>query len=448
MILNKVKGCFMTTILKKETRQRPLSQNIYQKLCEVIPGGVNSPVRAGIAMGQTPLVADFAFEDQVVDADGNYFIDYCGSWGALIHGSAHPKILAAAKSRMEKGTTFGMTTAIEEQIARKIIGLIPSIEKIRFVSTGTEATMSAIRLARGFTKREVIIKFSGNYHGHADFFLVKAGSGVAGLHASSSAGIPEEFVKHTVCLPFNDVESVLAVFNDPLYKDKIAAVILEPIAGNMGVVPASVEFMKALEIETKKHGALLIFDEVMTGFRVALGGAQSIYQVMPDLTCYAKIIGGGFPAAAFGGRKEIMDYLAPLGSVYQAGTLSGNPVAMEAGLKSLELLEAPGFYDELLRKTNIITESVSAYLKEHNIEACIQQAGSMFTLFFGKREVHNAEEAMSLDKERFKSFFKYMFEHGVYIPPLQMEAWFVSAAHTDAHLEKTRDLILNFLCEM
>lgn len=424
---------------------RPQSIAAYEKLCEVIPGGVNSPVRACPGMDQAPLVADYAYEDMVVDVDGNHFIDYCGSWGALIHGAAHPEILECAKKRMEKGTTFGITTAIEESMARKIVDLVPSIEKIRFVSTGTEATMSAIRLARGFTGKELIIKFAGNYHGHADFFLVKAGSGVSNLNASTSAGIPSDLIKQTICLPYNDIEACLNVFNDINLQNKIAAVILEPIAGNMGLVPASSEFIAMLVKETKKHGALLIFDEVMTGFRVALKGAQELYGVTPDLTCFAKIIGGGFPAAAFGGRKDIMDCLAPLGSVYQAGTLSGNPVAMEAGLKSLTLLEAQGFYEELERKTNVITEPVNKYLTDHDINACIQQAGSMFTLFFGSKRVVDMDGALNCDKEQFKSFFKFMFANGVYIPPLQMEAWFVSNAHTDEHLEKTRDLILQFL---
>ncbi len=421
------------------------SVETYKGLCEVIPGGVNSPVRACCGENKTPLVADYAFEDQVVDVDGNAYIDYCGSWGALIHGAAHPEILACAKARMDKGTTFGITTPIEEKMARKIVDLIPSVEKIRFVSTGTEATMSAVRLARGFTGRQLIIKFSGNYHGHADFFLVKAGSGVSILNASTSAGIPDDLVKQTICLPYNDVEACLEVFNNLEIQNQIAAVILEPIAGNMGLVPASNEFIKMLRDETKKHGALLIFDEVMTGFRVALKGAQSLYQVLPDLTCFAKIIGGGFPAAAFGGRKEIMDCLSPLGSVYQAGTLSGNPVAMEAGLKSLTLLEEPGFYEELERKTNIITEPVRQFIKENDTPACIQQSGSMFTLFFGLKEVTNMETAMKSDQALFKRFFSFMFANGVYIPPLQMEAWFVSNAHTDSHLEKTRNLILEFL---
>jgi glutamate-1-semialdehyde 2,1-aminomutase len=423
---------------------RTNSIEIYKKLCEVIPGGVNSPVRACCGNEQTPLVADYAFKDQVVDVDGNAYIDYCGSWGVLIHGAAHPEILAAATSRMYKGTTFGMTTPIEEELARKIIDLIPSVEKIRFVSTGTEATMSAVRLARGFTGKQLIIKFAGNYHGHADFFLVKAGSGVSELHSSTSAGIPDDLVKHTICVNYNDIEACLQVFNNPEYHNRIAAVILEPIAGNMGLVPATYEFIKMLRSETKKHGALLIFDEVMTGFRVALKGAQSLYNVKPDLTCFAKIIGGGFPAAAFGGQREIMDCLAPLGSVYQAGTLSGNPVAMEAGLKCLNMLDVPGFYEELMRKTNMITEPVRKFLADNNIQACIQQSGSMFTLFFGLKKVTDMDSAKRADQNEFKRFFSFMFANGVYIPPLQMEAWFVSNAHTEEHLEKTRDLILQF----
>ncbi len=427
---------------------RMKSRATYQKLCEVIPGGVNSPVRATAGLEEFPIVADHAYEDQIIDIDGNAYIDYCGSWGALIHGAAHPEILNAAKFRMEKGTTFGMTTPIEEKMARKIVDLIPSIEKIRFVSTGTEATMSAVRLARGFTGKNLIVKFSGNYHGHADFFLVKAGSGVSSLNASSSAGIPDDIVKQTICLPYNDVQACLEIFNHLKYQNQIAAVILEPIAGNMGLVPASHEFIQMLAKETKRIGALLIFDEVMTGFRVALGGAQSLYGIIPDLTCFAKIIGGGFPAAAFGGRADIMNCLAPLGSVYQAGTLSGNPVAMEAGLKALELLEKPNVYEELERKTNVITKSVSEYIKTHDLNACIQQAGSMFTLFFGLKKVDNVEEASKLNALQYKQFFSFMFSNGVYVPPLQMEAWFVSTAHKQANLEKTRDLILQFLATM
>ena len=427
-------------------RLRPKSLEIYERLCEVIPGGVNSPVRSCKNMNQPPLVAERAVEDLIYDPDGHSYIDYCGSWGALIHGHSHPQIIEAAQNRMALGSSFGITTQIEEELARHVVTLIESIDKIRFVSSGTEATMSAIRLARGFTKRDLIIKFAGNYHGHADFFLVQAGSGVAGfLPQSSSAGIPEDIVKNTICLPYNDVEACRQVLRDPKNKGRIAAVILEPIAGNMGVVPATQEFIDMLRKETVDAGALLIFDEVMTGFRVGLKGAQGLYGVMPDLTTFGKIIGGGFPAAAFGGRRDIMDCLSPLGHVYQAGTLSGNPVAMEAGLQSLKMLNQKGFYEELSRKTNVLTKPIQDYLNKTQKNACIQQVGSMFTLFFGLKRVNNFEDTKRLDNETFARFFRFLFSKGVYIPPLHVEAWFASTAHTDAHLIKTRDLIIEFL---
>ena len=332
---------------------RPESKLIFENLCQFIPGGVNSPVRSCKGMGQLPLVADHGYEDLLVDADGKSYIDFCGSWGALIHGHAHPSILEGIGKRLKKGTSFGVTTAIEGELAEEVIRLVSSIEKIRFVSSGTEATMSAVRLARGFTGKEWIVKFSGNYHGHADFFLVQAGSGLLEHTSSaSSAGIPEGAVKHTISLPYNDRESCKKLFEHPSFRNRIAAVIVEPIAGNMGVVPAEPAFLHYLREETERSGALLIFDEVMTGFRVHLKGAQEVYGIKPDLTCFGKIVGGGMPAAAFGGRKKIMDCLAPLGPVYQAGTLSGNPIAMEAGLQSLRLLQKEGFYEELQRKTN------------------------------------------------------------------------------------------------
>lgn len=425
---------------------RPKSLEIYRRLCEVIPGGVNSPVRSCQNMHQPPLVAERAWQDLLYDADGHAYIDYCGSWGALIHGHAHPQIIEAAQKRMALGSTFGITTSIEEELARYVITLMESIDKIRFVSSGTEATMSAIRLARGYTQRELIIKFAGNYHGHADFFLVQAGSGVAGfLPQASSQGIPPEIVRHTICLPYNNIEGCRQVMRDPKNRERIAAVILEPIAGNMGVVPATQEFIHMLRQETSATGALLIFDEVMTGFRVGLKGAQGLYGVRPDLTTFGKIIGGGFPAAAFGGRRDIMDCLAPLGSVYQAGTLSGNPVAMEAGLQALKLLNQEGFYEELLRKTNLITQPIQEYLLSTDKQACIQQVGSMFTLFFGSKKVTHFGDTKQLDNEMFARFFRYLFANGIYIPPLHIEAWFISQAHREENLIKTRDLILEFL---
>lgn len=424
-------------------RARVKSQELFNRLCQVIPGGVNSPVRACTEMGQVPLVIERAQEDQLFDVDGHAYIDYCGSWGALIHGHAHPAILTAVQARMSKGTSFGITTEIEEQLAREMINLVKSVEKIRFVSSGTEATMSAIRLARGFTKRDLIIKFSGNYHGHADFFLVQAGSGVIGLSpTSSSAGIPDESVKHTLCLPYNDQEACHQVLQQQGHR--IAAVILEPIAGNMGVVPADIAFIHFLREETKRVGALLIFDEIITGFRVGLQGAQAYYGVKPDLTCFGKIIGGGFPAAAFGGRQEIMDVLAPLGSVYQAGTLSGNPVAMEAGLQALRLLQVPHFYENLAQQTAFLLKPLQDQIEQKDLPVCIQQAGSMFTIFFGPKKVKNLEEARTIDGHTFARFFRYLFERGIYIPPSAHEAWFISSVHKKENLIYTREVVKEF----
>jgi glutamate-1-semialdehyde 2,1-aminomutase len=429
-------------------KKRPESEKIYHQMCQVIPGGVNSPVRACKSIGQMPLVADRAYRDIIIDADGHAYIDYCGSWGALIHGHAHPAILDAVRKRLEKGTSFGITTALEGELAQEVVNRIDSIEKIRFVSSGTEATMTVARLARGFTRREIIVKFSGNYHGHADFFLVQAGSGVLEVSSlASSDGIPEEIVKHTMSLPYNDIEACQEFFSHPDFRQRIAAVILEPIAGNMGVIPADLAFIQFLRKETEKMGSLLIFDEVMTGFRVDPKGAQKLYSVKPDLTCFGKIIGGGFPAAAFGGRKDIMDCLAPIGSVYQAGTLSGNPIAMEAGLQSLRLLQRPGFYEELQRKTERLLEPIKRRIQEKKWNACIQQASSMFTLFFGRRQVRNLQEALKVDGELYARLFRTLFNQGIYIPPSAHEAWFVSDVHEDQHLDKTREAILVFMEE-
>lgn len=416
------------------------SEETYDKLCQVIPGGVNSPVRSFSGFAMTPLVVERGDKDCIYDVDGNRFIDYCGSWGALIHGHVHPKIISAVQERMAKGTSFGITTATEERVAAKIVDLIETVDKLRFVCSGTEATMTAVRLARGYTGRQIVVKFNGNFHGHADFFLVAAGSGVTNLSASSSKGIPDEVVKHVASLPYNDVETT----RNFIRKNEIAAVILEPVAGNMGVVPATQEFIDMLRNETVRQGALLIFDEVITGFRVGLKGAQCMYNVKPDLTCFGKVAGGGFPAAALGGRKEIMDYLAPLGPVYQGGTLAGNPLAMEAGYQALLLCEEKGFYEDLQKKTDIITKPVEKLIREKNINACLQQVGSMFTIFFGIREVRNQGDAKKTDAAEFIDFFKYLYQNGVYIPPSQYEAWFVSSAHEKKHLESTRDLILDY----
>ncbi len=417
------------------------AQEINEKLNTVIPGGVNSPVRSFKGLGQKPMVVESGKGDEIVDVEGNRFIDYCMSWGALIHGHAHPQILDTVYARMQKGTSFGITTAIEETLASKVVSMVDSVDKVRFVSSGTEATMSAVRLARGFTGRKIVVKFTGNYHGHADFFLVKAGSGVTSLSESSSAGIPDEVVQHVVSLTYNDIDETRSY----LQQNEVACVILEPVAGNMGVVPAKPEFLQMLREETKKQGALLIFDEVINGFRLGKQGAQGLYGTTPDLTCFGKVIGGGFPVAAFGGRADIMDYLAPQGPVYQAGTLSGNPLAMEAGYQALSMLEEPGFFEELERKASVITKPVSDFIREKGLNACIQQQGSSFTLFFGRQSVQNQKDTQDLDLDRFAEFFRFMYANGVYIPPSQHEAWFISSQHTDAHLEKTRDLILEFL---
>ena len=424
------------------------NNSIYRDLCDVLPGGVNSPIRACKGLGQEPMVAERGDKDCIYDVEGKKFIDYCCSWGPLIHGHAHPLVLKAAIEKIYQGTSFGITTEIEGQLAKKIISLMPNIEKMRFVSSGTEACMSVARLARAFTRRNTIVKFSGHYHGHADLFLIQAGSGVVGTTAmSTSAGIPEEVIKHTVCLPFNDFDTVQRFFSDPQRVADVAAVIVEPVACNMGVVAARAGFLELLRSETQKCGALLIFDEVITGFRLGLQGAQGLYGIVPDLTCLGKIIGGGFPAAAFGGRAEIMNLLAPLGPVYQAGTLSGNPVAMAAGLKTIDLLEEDdGFYFELERKANLITQPVREWIENHGYPASIQQVGSLFTIFFGMREVNSMEEAKKgLDTEAFAHFYRYMYKQGVYVPPWQYEAWFISSAHTDEHLEMTATIILEYL---
>jgi len=427
---------------------RPKSKEIYDKMCQVIPGGVNSPVRAFYSMGMAPMVIDRGNKDMIYDADGHSYIDFCGSWGSLIHGHAHPSINEGIQSRLSKGLSFGITTAVEGELAAEIVKLIDSVEKIRFVSSGTEATMSAARLARGFTKKDYIIKFTGNYHGHADFFLVQAGSSLIEMCPSaSSSGIPAEIVKYTISLPYNDIEACKAVFNHPAYADRIAAVILEPVAGNMGVVPATDEFIKFLSDETKKHGALLIFDEVITGFRVGLKGAQGIYKVKPDLTCFGKIIGGGLPVAAFGGRSDVMDCLAPLGAVFQAGTLSGNPIAMEAGLQSIKLVQKTGFYEDLQRKTDSFVQPIKDNIKQKKWNACIQQVGSMFTLFFGSKKVNNLEDAVAGDTRLYAQLFRALFNQGIYIPPSAHETWFISSVHEEKNLVKSRDAILTFMDE-
>ncbi|MCB1113652.1 MAG: glutamate-1-semialdehyde 2,1-aminomutase [Chlamydiia bacterium] len=426
------------------TDQRLKSESVFEALCHYIPGGVSSPVRSFKGLLDTPLVAVRGEGGKVYDVDDNGYIDFCMSWGALIHGHAKPEIAKAAADQAYQGSSFGLTTPYELRLAEKIHELVPSCEKVRFVSSGTEATMSAMRLARGYTGRDLIVKFSGNYHGHADLLLVKAGSGVRDINKeATSKGVPQQAIQTTVSLEFNDTEGFNQFMNEKGFQ--VAAVIVEPIAGNMGTVPGSQEFINALRSKTLESGSVLIFDEVMTGFRVAKGGAQSLYNITPDLTCFSKIVGGGFPVGAFAGKKAIMDCLAPLGEVYQAGTLSGNPVAMAAGLKALELLDESGFYEALNHKTDIIVKPVEKRIKEKGVNVTLNRVGSMFTLFFGVKEVKSLSDVDKMDAGTFKKFFSYLFERGVLAPPSPHEAWFVSAAHKEKELEKTRDIVLEFL---
>ncbi len=423
---------------------RPHTQRTHARLCSVLPGGVNSPVRSCQSVKQMPMIVERGNGDLIVDIDDHSYIDFCGSWGALIHGHAHPTILKAVYERMQKGTSFGISTKLEAEFAEEIIKLVPSMQTLRVVCSGTEATMTAIRLARGYTGRHLIIKFAGNYHGHADFLLVEAGSGVLENELqASSGGIPSDIIKHTICLPYNDIAACRHFFDK--HGDDIAAVIVEPVAGNMGVVPGDKIFLNALRQLTTQVGALLIFDEVITGFRVALGGAQALYGIKPDLTCLGKIVGGGFPIAAFGGGRHIMQHLAPLGSVYQAGTLAGNPLGVEAGLQCLRLLQRVGFYENLEKKVTKFLQPLEEYIAKEQGNLCIQRVGSMFTIFFGIKAVRNLQDTLKVDREHFAKFFRFLFERGVYIPPSPYEAWFISDAHTEANLQKTQALIMQFL---
>lgn len=420
---------------------RSLTQRQFAKACDLIPGGVCSPIRAFLELSMLPLIVKKGEEDKVFDIDSHAYIDYCMSWGSLILGHAHPKVVKAVCDQMALGSSFGITTLLEQELAEKIRHHMPSLEKIRFVSSGTEATMSALRLARGYTGKSCFIKFNGNYHGHADPFLVQAGSGVSFLPTASSLGIPEEVIADTLSLPYNDIEAVKKAF---LERKDIAAVIVEPIAANMGLVAASQEFLKTLREETLKAGALLIFDEVITGFRIGLGGVQGKVGIKPDLTCLGKIIGGGLPAAAFGGKKEVMDLLAPIGGVYQAGTLSGNPLALSAGLATLSELEKPSFYKDLEEKTTNFLAPLKDFANSHPNKIYIAQEESLFTLFFGPGKVTCQEDLKHLNPELFQKFYHHMIEQGIYFSPSQREACFLSSAHSLESLEKTKKAVLNF----
>lgn len=407
------------------------SQQLFDRAKLSIPGGVNSPVRAYRGVGGTPPFIERGEGSHIFDADGNEYIDYVGSWGPLILGHRHPAVLDALNLAMLRGTSFGAPTEPEIELAETVREMFPSIEMVRLVNSGTEATMSALRVARGFTNRDLTVKFDGCYHGHVDSLLVKAGSGVATLGLPDSPGVPKGFSDTTLTVPYNDVDALEETFRT--YKDKIAAVIVEPVCGNMGCIPPNGGFLEALRRITAENDSLLIFDEVMTGFRVAPGGAQQLYDIKPDLTTLGKVIGGGLPIAAYGGRRDIMTYVAPSGPIYQAGTLSGNPLAVSAGLAVIRHLQAhPEIYDRLNRSTGALAACAPA-------DISVNRVGSMMTWFFTDRPVTNAESARTSDTKRFGKFFHAMLERGIYLPPSQYEALFVSSAHTDADIARTVD---------
>ena len=411
------------------------SQKLFQRAQLIIPGGVNSPVRAFKSVGGTPLFFQRGKGALAWDADGNSYIDYVGSWGPLIVGHAHPEVVKAVEQAASKGLSFGAPTEAEVEMAELICKLVPSIDQVRLVSSGTEATMSAIRLARGFTGRSKIVKFEGCYHGHADSLLVKAGSGALTFGQPSSAGVPPETAAHTLVLDYNNEIALEKAFERE--GSEIAAVIVEPVAGNMNLVVPRPSFLELLRKLCTKYGTVLVFDEVMTGFRVALGGAQGLYGIKPDLTTLGKVIGGGMPVGAFGGRRDIMQCIAPLGPVYQAGTLSGNPVAVAAGLATLKLIQAPGFYNRLSATTRQLCEGLTAAAREHGIAFSTQNVGGMFGLYFRETPPTTYAEVMQCDKEAFNRFFHTMLAEGVYLAPSAFEAGFVSAAHGPAEIDRT-----------
>ncbi|MGQ9647899.1 MAG: glutamate-1-semialdehyde 2,1-aminomutase [Thermodesulfobacteriota bacterium] len=415
--------------------RRKKSIAIYQRALEMIPGGVDSPVRAFKAIGITPTFVDRAKGSKIWDVDGNEYIDYVGSWGPMILGHAHPAVVAALKKAIPKGTSYGAPTLLEVELAAHLKKAFPSMELVRMVSSGTEAVMSAIRLARGFTGRDKILKFEGCYHGHGDSLLVKAGSGAITFGIPDSLGVPEDLAKHTLTASYNDLEGVKSLVRQ--YPRQIACIIAEPIAGNMGVVLPEKEFLEGLRKICNGEGILLLFDEVISGFRVAYGGAQELYQIRADLTCLGKIIGGGLPVGAYGGKREIMEKIAPLGGVYQAGTLSGNPLAMTAGKVTLELLRSKKVYHDLQKKTDYLTEAILERAEENGIPVTINHAAGMFTLFFTAGPVKDYRSAKTSDTKRFAQFFIEMMEQEIYLPPSQFEAWFLSVAHTQKDLDRT-----------
>ncbi len=414
---------------------RVISEKLFQKAKKCIPGGVNSPVRAGQAVGIDPPFISKANGCVIWDVDGNEYVDYVCSWGPMILGHAHPEIVNALEERVKLGTSYGAPTELEVEMADIIVEMVPSIEMVRMVNSGTEATMSAIRLARGYTGREKIIKFDGCYHGHADSLLVSAGSGLATLGIPGSPGVPQDLARHTISLPFNSLASVVQAFGK--FGPEIAAVIVEPIPGNMGVINPDQAFLKGLRELTNEYGALLIFDEVISGFRVAIGGAQELYDIMPDLTCLGKIIGGGLPVGAYGGKKEIMTRMAPQGDVYQAGTLSGNPLAMAAGLATLKILKEKSPYDELDKLGDMLFSGLKRVAEAAGVNVVSNRVGSMGSLFFTAEPVTDFETAKTSDENLFKRYFRSMLDQGIYLAPSPYEAAFLSTAHSEETVRKT-----------
>ncbi|MCE9776477.1 glutamate-1-semialdehyde 2,1-aminomutase [Shewanella algae] len=423
------------------------SEDLFEQAKKTIPGGVNSPVRAFNGVGGSPRFIEKADGAYIYDADGKAYIDYVGSWGPMILGHNHPKIREVVLKAVENGLSFGAPTELEVQMAEKVIEMVPSIEQVRMVSSGTEATMSAIRLARGYTNRDKILKFEGCYHGHADCLLVKAGSGALTLGQPSSPGIPADFAKHTLTAVYNDLDSVKELFSQ--HPQDIACIILEPVAGNMNCIPPVAGFLEGLRELCDQFGALLIIDEVMTGFRVSKSGAQGHYGVTPDLTTLGKVIGGGMPVGAFGGKKEVMQYIAPTGPVYQAGTLSGNPIAMTAGLAQLEALSEPGLYEELAAKTKRIAEGFKAAADKHGIPMAINYVGGMFGFFFTDEEkITGFEQVTKCNMEQFRAFYHGMLDEGIYLAPSAFEAGFLSMAHGEQELQATLDAADRVLARM